>query len=428
MLVMKFGGASVKDAAGVRTVTDIVRLYHEKGERMVVVVSAMDKTTNALEQLAGFATHGKADETNQQLEKIRQFHLDAAQELLGIGTLDGEAVAHRLTQYLEEVQRKVQGVLMLGEFPARIYDRIMAYGELMSSVILHQYLVHKGLPAIWVDAREIITTDSNYKQAEVVWNLTQENVETQLKPLMEAHPIVVIQGYIASNTEGKTTTLGREGSDFTASILGNALDAREVIIWKDVPGVMSADPRVEPDFAKKIDSLSYETAVEMTFYGASVIHPKTIKPLQNKGIPLYVKCFKDVSLSGTVIQPGVEEETSHVPSRIQKKHQALITLRPRDFSFMDEHLLRQVFDLSSRTGIQINLVQTSAISARLVVDNAVEAVEAFVSSATDMFEVQVRVGLTLVSLLYHNGMQMPSAKPLLLQQDERHIHMVVAAG
>jgi aspartate kinase len=425
---MKFGGASVKDAEGVRNVAGIIHQYHTqpetKGQPLAIVVSAMDKTTNALELLAAYATQGKEAETKAQLAKIEKFHYDIIHKLFGKDSAPVEAAVEK---YFTEIAQKVRGILLLGEFPARIYDRIMAYGELVSSVILHQYLLHQKLNAAWADARQIITTDSSFKQAEVVWNITLDNIQHKLESLFGTHPIVVIQGYIASNTEGKTTTLGREGSDFTASILGYAMNARRVLIWKDVPGVMSADPRVDADFAQKIDTLSYETAVEMTFYGASVIHPKTIKPLQNKAIPLHVKCFKDTKLEGTVIQSSEVGTDLHVPSRIHKKNQALVTLRPRDFSFMDEYLLRTIFDLSSKAGLQINLVQTSAITVQLCIDNAPEAIQAFVSSATDLFTTELRTGLLLTSLLYHAGapLKLPKKEILLLQQNTQHLHLLM---
>ncbi len=425
MLVFKFGGASVKDAAGLQNVCGIVQ-QHLGAEGLVVVVSAMDKTTNALERLAQLATSGAEAEALAQLERIVRFHHGAVEALFGAAA---EAVKAALAPYFDELARITQGVLLLGEFPARIYDRIMAFGELVSSVILHRALQHSGVTAAWVDAREVITTDSSYKQAEVVWSLTLANIAQRVQPLLRPQSAVVIQGYIASNTEGRTTTLGREGSDFTASIVGHALGAERVVIWKDVPGVMSADPRVDPSFARKIDRLSYPAAVEMTFYGASVIHPKTIKPLENRGIPLEVRSFVDPSGAGTTIGA---EAVAGVPCRIRKRLQVLLTLTPRDLSFMDARLLRTVFDATNNAGLQVNLVQTSAISLRLVAD-AGEAVGEVVSALTDAFAMQLREGLELISLL--DGAGRPEllegidlTQAVLTQQDERHLHVVLPAA
>ncbi len=424
MLVMKFGGASVRDAEGIARVTAIVRAYLGP-QPLVVVVSAMDKTTNALERLAQLATAGVAADTEAQLRQIEAFHHRAVEQHFGAEAL---AVKQALAPYFDELGRVVQGVLLLGEFPPRIYDRIMAHGELISSVVLHRALVHAGLSADWADARQIITTDASFQQAEVVWSLTQANIDTHLRPRLRPQHVVVIQGYIASTVEGRTTTLGREGSDFTASILGHALGAERVVIWKDVPGVMSADPRQDPDVAQKIDRLSYATAVEMTFYGASVIHPKTIKPLQNLGIPLEVRSFLQPQAEGTRI--GAEPAPG-VPSRIRKARQVLITLTPRDFSFMDDRMMRQVFDVTHAAGLHVNLVQTSAISLRLVADDQPGIVAEVRSALTDAFEVEVRAGLSLRSLLFQAGRAdalagLDPTRIVLLQQDERHLHVLLS--
>jgi aspartate kinase len=427
MLVMKFGGASVKDADGLRNVARIVQ-SHLGPEGLVVVVSAMDKTTNELERLAQFATGNDGPATEAQLKRIQDFHYRIVNDVFGASA---EGVRSEVAPYFAELARIVQGVLLLGEFPARIYDRIMAYGELVSSVILHHTLLHHGISARWADSRQIVRTDSSYKQAEVVWSVTQQNVEALVRPHLLPMSALVVQGYIASNTEGRTTTLGREGSDFTASIFGNLLGAQRVVIWKDVPAVMSADPRIDPEFAQPISQLSYESAVEMTFYGASVIHPKTIKPLQNLGIPLEVRSFKDMSLPGTRIGTyAAGAEPTLAPTLLHKRKQALVQVRPHDLSFVDELLLRRVFDAVQAAGLQVSLVQTSAISMQLVADDLPEALSDFVSALTDAFAVEVTHGLRLTSYLYPRDAsavvaQLDARRVVLLQQDTRHVHALL---
>lgn len=427
MQVMKFGGASVKDAAAVRNVSYILRDRVKPmadSHPVVVVVSAMDKTTNALEVLADLATTGKAAETKAQWDKIAGFHLRMVDELF---LAYAEPVRQALRPYLDELARVVEGILLLGEFPPTIYDRIMAQGELMSSVIVHAALQQAGLDAVWLDARQVVTTDASHQQADVVWSQTLANVDATLRPLLYQHAIVLTQGYIASTPDGKTTTLGREGSDYTASIFAHALDAERVTIWKDVPGVMSADPRQDPDHARLIHGLSYESAVEMTWYGATVIHPKTIKPLQNKGIPLHVRSFVDPAQPGTIITSTTDHA---VPARIHKPKQALLSLRPRDFSFMDARHVPLLLSLAGQAGLVVSLVQASAIKLTLCVDDVPERLEAFASAIADNYELDTIDGLRLTSLLFTQQLPADLAADfsadgvLLFQRGQQHLHLV----
>ncbi|MEL7340449.1 MAG: aspartate kinase, partial [Bacteroidota bacterium] len=292
---MKFGGASVKDAAAIRNAAEIIVQHQEHA--LLVVISAMDKTTNHLENLAYLARDGKETEAKEQFEKIKRFHLEIVKDLFA--DKDAEVKA-KVEAFLEKIDRIVSGILMLEEFPPRTYDRIVSFGELLSTTIVAGYLNHIEKEAVWIDARDYLKTDANYRQAGVIWSLTEANIRTQVMSLARQGRALITQGFIGSTTDGKTTTLGREGSDYTASIFAHCLNASSLIVWKDVPGILNGDPRIMLETIK-IDNLSYEEAVEMTFYGASVIHPKTIKPIFNKRIPLRVKCFLDVSLPGTVI-------------------------------------------------------------------------------------------------------------------------------
>ena len=416
--IYKFGGASVRDAKGIENVGQIIA--RNRPGQLVVVVSAMDKTTNELEKLAQLATSGNEADTLAQLTRIRTFH---HKELDALGLSNEKATLEQLNGYLEELQRTVQGILLLRDFPNRIYDRIMAYGELMSSTLLAAHLNRKGLPVTWVDARTLIQTDSSWKQAEVIWPITRHQVSQQLPKLLEQGRVVVTQGYIGRTSDGHTTTLGREGSDYTASILGNLLGAARVTIWKDVPGVMSGDPKKYAQ-AEKLDHLTYEQAVEMTFYGASVIHPKTIKPLQNAGIPLWVKSFVQPAAPGTEIGP--HSETPHLPPlHITKGKQALITLQPRDLSFMDAPVVRRVFNEAYTNGLSVNLVQTSAISLTLCVDERPEKINDFTALLSTDFKILEERGLTLETLLYVGDMQPePTVHPRLTQRQGPHIHWV----
>ena len=417
---MKFGGASVKNAAAVRNVAKIIQ-EHLSEQPLVIVVSAMDKTTNALEKLAQAATCNQATETIQQLEQIRTFHETIVNELFDSTT--AKKVNAETDVYFNELQRIIDGILLLGDFPNRIYDRIMAFGELISSVIVFHYLRQSNVETTWLDARTVIKTDASFKHAEVVWNTTLANIQNQIKPLFKKYPVVLTQGYIASTTDEKTTTLGREGSDFTASILAAGLEAKKVIVWKDVPGVLSADPKKFPTEAVKIPELNYAQAIEMTFYGASVIHPKTLKPLYNQQIPLYVKYFLDTREAGTVIS---NRSTSVAASKLVKSHQVLLNFQPRDFSFVEGRQISTVLAHVESLGLQVNLIQTSAISLTLCVDESVEGINNLISLCSDSFHVTQERGLSLQTLLHSSVKELSlSSEKRLIQADGERLHVVM---
>ncbi|MDX2245637.1 MAG: aspartate kinase [Bacteroidia bacterium] len=391
MKVMKFGGASVKNADAIRNVANIIVKF--SSDPCLIVVSAIDKTTNHLEDLAHLARDGKQEEALEQFRKIRRFHVHLIHDLFGQD--DIHQVQEKVRKFLEEIERIVNGILLLEEFPPRTYDRIVSYGELISTVIVAEYIHSLGHDVLWTDARLLVKTDATYKQAGVIWTLTEENIRREVLPQMKPGRIVITQGFIGSTTNGRTTTLGREGSDYTGSIFAHCLGAESLTVWKDVPGVLNGDPRIRENTVK-IDNLSYEEAVEMTFYGASVIHPKTIKPIFNKSIPLLVKCFLDIEAPGTTISAKTNDDV--ITSYIVKKEQAFIRIKPKDFSFMEERLMQEIFDHLYKSGVKVNLVQNSAISLMLCVDNKQE-VSSFESLLLDKFDVEIKSDLKLYTMI-----------------------------
>lgn len=408
MQVMKFGGASVKNPEAIRNVARIIGSF--TAESLLVVISAIDKTTNHLEDLAYLARDGQEADALEQFRKIRRFHLQLIRDLFAGEQI--HPVQDKVRSLLEEVERIVQGILLLEEFPARTYDRIVSYGEILSTTIIAEYLQTQGLDSRWMDARQLVKTDATYKQAGVIWSLTEQNIREQVLPEMQPGRVIITQGFIGSTTGGRTTTLGREGSDFTGSIFAHCLGAKSLTVWKDVPGILNGDPRIRQNTVK-LDKLSYEEAVEMTFYGASVIHPNTIKPIFNKQIPLNVRSFGDMAAPGTVI--GSETNPETISSYILKKNQTFIQLKPKDFSFMEERLMREIFDHLYKSGVKLNLVQNSAISLMLCVDDK-PANRDFESLLLDKFVVEMRGGLQLHTVINFSVKDLKAAADAVMVQ------------
>ncbi|MFN0203647.1 MAG: aspartate kinase [Bacteroidia bacterium] len=409
MLVMKFGGASVKDAANVRNVAQIISAHTDFP--LLVVISAMDKTTNELELLADYAEKGHKAEIETQFQKIKHFHSNIIQNLFS--EEDCKKAEEHLAPYWEELWQIVQGILFLKEFPPLTYDRVVAFGELVSTKIVSLYFATQNQDCRFLDARSIIKTDLHYGQAKVIWSLTNENVQKLVKPLLQSQRIVITQGFIASAISGKTTTLGREGSDYTAAIFSYCLDAEKMIVWKDVPGILNADPRIHEN-PVQIMKLSYQQAVQMTFYGATVIHPKTIQPLYHKHIPLYVRSFKDMNALGTCI--SAEEDTEKTPTYLRKSKQVLIKITPKDFSFIDEILLQEVFQHANHTGLKINLSQTTAIYLWLCADSQENSLKKFEASLLDKFVFEIQKDLTLFAVLNYKETDLALTKEANVMQ------------
>lgn len=349
--VFKFGGASVKDADGIKNVVSILERF--KAEKIVIIVSAMGKTTNALELVVG-AHFNRTGEAYKLLNEIKKNHYDLIDQLFEKGHEVYDEVNDLFNAQVEWV---------LEEEPHEnydfLYDQIVSVGELVSTKIVASYLNKRGLPTHWLDARDVILTDDIYREGWVQWDETQENANRKVKPLLEKPGFILTQGFIGTTKENFTTTLGREGSDYTAAIFSFCLDAESMTIWKDVPGVLNADPRLFNNTVK-LDRLSYKEAIEMTYYGAKVIHPKTIKPLQNKNIPLYVKSFIKPEDEGTYIGGDVDDL---YPSIITvEKNQTMLQISTKDFSFVAEHHLSDMFQAIADLRLQVNMMQNSAIS------------------------------------------------------------------
>ncbi|HEY9044698.1 MAG TPA: aspartate kinase [Ohtaekwangia sp.] len=381
MKVFKFGGASLKNAAGVKNVASII---HQHGpNNLLVVVSAMGKTTNALEKIHSLATSGQ--NASSQITILNDYHQEILRELFPAG----HAVYTAVASLFKELEAQLT---TSGEFD-QVYDQVVSLGELISSVIVHHYLLSQKEASHWLDARTCIATDACFREGKVAWPKTSSNIQ-QLIPVLEKH-IVITQGFIGRTDAGYTTTLGREGSDFSAAIFASCLQANSVTIWKDVPGVMNADPKRLPA-ATVFEELPFREAAEMTYYGANVIHPKTIKPLANKGIPLLVKNFEDPSLPGTRIHECTVENLP--PLIVFKDNQCLISCKVTDYTFITEEHLSAIFQALSSLDLRLNVMQNSAITFSFCLDFREHKVLALIQKLQQQFEVYYNTGLTLITI------------------------------
>jgi len=409
MKVFKFGGASVNSIERIKNVGTILQQYRE--QKILVVISAMGKTTNALEKVVEAFYNNKKEEALQLFEQVKQQHLTTAKYLLVTHYL---ACENQLKDFFTEVE------WLLHDKPARdfdyYYDQVVCVGELLSTSIVSFYLNEAGIKNQWIDVRDVFRTDDNFRDANIDWAYTQQKVASDVMPRFNTTDIILTQGFIGSTDENESTTLGREGSDYTAAIFANMLDAESQTIWKDVEGVMNADPKQFPD-AKLISELNYTEAIEMTYYGAQVIHPKTIKPLQNKQIPFYVKCFLDPSLPGTVISKQTVKNLP--PIIVLKDNQAMIELNSKDFSFVGEKPVGQLYHLFEELNIKPNLTQNGAITFTCVLDNRAEKIEKLALEASSVFDVEVMKGLKLLTIRHYNKEiveKLTEGKTILLRQ------------
>jgi aspartate kinase len=405
MKVFKFGGASVSSLERIQNLPTI--LSHYKGEKLLIVVSAMGKTTNALEKVVAAFYDGNKDNALQLFEVIKHEHSTLAEQLLG-SPLD------QLNDFYTEVE------WLLHDKPVRgfdyYYDQVVCVGELLSTCIVSHYLNHANAQNQWVDVRDIIRTDNNFRDANIDWIFTKNKVKDTIEPLFQKGDIVLTQGFIGATDENESTTLGREGSDYTAAVFANLLDAECQTIWKDVQGVMNADPKLYQK-AQWIKELNYKEVIEMAYYGAQVIHPKTIKPLQNKGIPLYVKSFIHPQEEGTYIHNKKIDDLP--PIIVYKENQALVQLSSRDFSFVGEGLTAKVYNIFESLKFKPNLTQNAAITLLCVVDNLTDKVENFALRTSDFFDVQVHKNLTLLTIRHYNDtilQQLCGTRDVLLKQ------------
>lgn len=391
MQVYKFGGASVNSVERIKNVAEILKKRVEN-DALVVIISAMGKTTNSLEKVTDVFFSGDTNNALRLFDVVKQQHLTHAKYLL---------VTHYnpcytlLNDFFTEIE------WLLHDKPVRefdyYYDQIVCIGELLSTCIVSFYLNEIGVTNTWLDVRDIIRTDNNFRDATIEWDKTKMAVEGLD---FEEGTIILTQGFIGATDDNESTTLGREGSDFTAAIFANLLNANSLTIWKDVEGVMNADPKQFAD-AVLMPELSFEEVIEMAYYGAQVIHPKTIKPLQNKSIPLHVKCFLDKSLPGTTIR---QKQVKNLPPiMVIKDNQALIQLRSQDFSFVGEQPMIELYKIFSHLKIKANLIQTEAISLQICLDDRKDKIEQLAIAASTLFDIQVAKDLKLLTIRHYNN-------------------------
>lgn len=419
MQVFKFGGASVNNTERIKNVAAILRRY--SGEPLLVVISAMGKTTNALEKVAEAFYRGEKEQALQLFEQVKTQHLTTAKYLLVKNALACEA---RLRDFFTEVE------WLLHDKPVRnfdyYYDQIVCIGELFSTTIVSAYLNEEGIVNEWLDVRDVFRTDDNFRDAAIDLGFTAKRVAADVLPLFEQKPVVITQGFIGATDENESTTLGREGSDYTAAVFANLLGASSLSIWKDVEAVMNADPKLFPD-AQPLLELNYDEVIEMAYYGAQVIHPKTIKPLQNKDIPLHVKCFLDPDLPGTVIHN--KSISSLPPIIVVKNDQVLVHLHTQDFSFIGEAPMSRLYEIFASVKIKPNLIQTGAVSLVVCLDNRSDKIDQFASLAAALFDVQVEKGLSLLTIRHYNEpvLQQLTAgrKRVLVQQSEDTVQFLL---
>lgn len=408
MKVYKFGGASVNDAEGIRNLGKIVSCERDD---LVIVVSAFGKTTNALEEvLRTWLTVDNGYET--LLNNIFRNHLDIVNGLFTGSSATREKTLNLFTSLGEFLHTRKHS-----DYDTD-YDQVVSYGELWSTVIVAEYLAASISSVTWIDIREMLITDGRHRDANIIWGESTRRVKAAFN--FEKSRIYVTQGFIGGTAGGKTTTLGREGSDYTAAILANMLDAERVVVWKDVPGLLNADPKWFPE-AEKLEEISYKEAVEMTFSGAKVIHPKTIKPLHNKSIPLHVRSFMDIDDKGTIIKADAVLRKI-VPVFIRKEEQILISILPRDFSFVMGDNLSRIFHFFLIHGIKVNLVEASAISLDVCIDDDRRKVEALLNELKSEFSVVYNENVEMLSVRHYTPASVKKItedREILLEQRTR---------
>ena len=414
MKIFKFGGASVKDADGIKNVYDV--LQKAGYEDVLLVVSAMGKTTNALEVVIK-NYFDKSPELSSSVQEIKKYH---NQILLDLFEDDNHPVFASVNEQFSDLEY----FLAHNKSPNYnfVYDQIVSYGELISTNILSHFMNFMNIKTQWLDVRNFIKTNANYRDAEVDWDLTQKNIAKNIAPKI----LNITQGFLGSDENNFTTTLGREGSDYTAAIFAYCLNAESVTIWKDVPGVMNADPRYFEN-ASLLNQISYREAIELAFYGASVIHPKTLQPLQKKEIPLYVKSFINPLLKGTSVSKGVDLEP-YLPCFIVKRNQLLISLSSIDFSFIMEENISEIFGLFHEYKIKVNLIQNSAISFSVCVEDKFDNFKELNAILSKKFKVDSEENVTLYTIRHFNdaaAQTVEKDKTVLLKQVSRETMQIV---
>lgn len=416
MLVFKFGGASVKDADGIINLANVVKGF--EGNELLIVVSAMGKTTNALEKLTKAYMNGD-EQMHAIFDEIKKYHYDIMEQLF-----------EPLHPVFDEVANTfVEIDWVIEDEPHEdydfTYDQIVSIGEMVSTRIVNAYLNKTGLKSQWLDARGYVNTDNTYREGKVLWDKTRAAINKDILALLKKG-IVLTHGFVGGTSENFTTTLGREGSDYTASIFASCLGAESVTTWKDVPGILNADPKFFNDTIK-FDELTYTEAIEMTYYGASVIHPKTIKPLQNAKIPLLVKSFNNPSSPGTVISDTAVNKFEK-PVIILKQNQLLLSISAKDYSFISEDHLSDIFGLFAQNQVKVNLMQTSALSFTVCVDFYEERFKKLQKALSEAFRIKYNEGLSLITLRHYTSSsigEVTAGKTVLLEQVSRNTVQLV---
>lgn len=417
--VYKFGGASVKDAEAVKNIARILKAGHT--DDLMIVVSAMGKTTNAIEKALSQFREAENELSINALSDLMQYHEEI---MLKLFDDENNPVFQKVADLFLDLYLNLLKKNLNYDYH---YDITVSFGELISTTIIAAYLQTQGLEAVWIDARDYLITDARFRDA----NPDFDECRLKMQNLNKNHSgeLVVTQGFIGSSATPKSTvTLGREGSDFSAAVFAYCLDAEEVVIWKDVDGIRNADPK-KFDKTVKIPHLSYQEAIELAFYGASVIHPKTIKPLQNKNIPLKVKCFLDEKIEPTVID-GFSGFIDYCPSFIVKEKQTLVSITPKDFSFMNEKNISFLFGIFDEIGIHTNMIQTSALMLSVCFNNDKMKLESLMLSVSDKFFVRYNDDLQLFTVRhYREGVEEPfvkGRKVILEQRNRNSIQLVFA--
>jgi len=391
MQIFKFGGASVKNSDGIKNVGEIIQKYRDS-KAQIIVVSATGKTTNQLEEVVEkkFSDFPTA---LLLLQSIREKHEHILEEL---GIQKDHPVFSDLNRHFVEAEWVIEEErLSPYDFT---YDQIVSIGELISSRILTAWLDLIGLNVEWIDARDLILTDDTYREGRIQWKETNKKIQDIIRPSIQAGKIVVTQGFIGSTAENNTTTLGREGSDYTAAILSSALKSDSMTIWKDVPGILTADPNVF-DHVTKLDRLTYTEAIEMTYYGAKVIHPKTIQPLQLQSIPLYVKSFISPESAGSLISTDIEIE--YPPIVVLEKNQALLHFSSTDLSFIAEHHMARLFNLFEKHRIKVNMMRNTAITFTVCVTNDSRRISNLLTELKAEYVVVIDSELELITVRHY---------------------------
>jgi len=409
--IFKFGGALMKDAEGIRKVVSIIEEY--SCEQLVVVVSALGKTTNALEELLSLSLEGKENELQETYFQLKSKHINLINELF---ENEGNTI-QEVEELFRELWDKLSDNYSDNYFA---YDQIVGFGEKFSSTIVANYIKSKGIQTKTIDACKIIYTDSNYTNAAINWKFTAKAIESMVSPCLKNNKVILTQGFIAADEKGNSTTIGREGSDFTAAILANVLNADDITIWKDVPGLMNADPK---RFANsvKLDKISYYEAIELAFYGASVIHPKTIQPLKEKNIPLKVKSFNNPASKPTTISNDTSEDES-MHKIIVKDNQVLLSITSRNLDFISEDKLTIIFKLFSKNKIHINLMQNSAVSFSVCFNHNSSKLKLLLKDLKENFILKYNTNLLLITIRHYTEdliKQHTNNKKIFLEQKSR---------